>query len=326
MSEKTKAGPSGFTNFADIEKLSPKEKIDIYDRMMTDAQVRQAINDKRFAVISSDWEVLAASPGARDTEIAAFVKRSLDQMRGSVVQAAFGIMNALVHGYSISEMVFKPVETGADAGRWRIEALKPKHPRDYDFDIDPLGNITAIWITDGNGHRSKLPLWKFIIHTSRPEFGRPCGRSDLHAVYKHWWSKDFLLKWWNIYLETYGAPTRFGKYPAGDTAESKQEDLKRVLRDIVNNTAIAIHDDMDVDLVTSAGAAGFEAAIEYHDHQIVMGIVGGGEGYVVSLRRNIEDVVSGDIIKRMVDFNFASVDDYPRFRFKPKKSTASYRA
>lgn len=335
-------GPGGFTEFANPDDLVAKKGLDIYDRMMTDAQVRMAVNYKRFAVISADWDVLPGSADARGAEIAAFVDRSLERMRGSVVQSAFGIMNALVHGYSISELVFTPVESGADAGRWRLEAIKPKHPKDYDFDIDPFGNVTGLWLTDEMGRRSKLPLWKFVIYTYLPEYGRPWGRSDLRAVYKHWWSKDFLLKWWNIYLETYGAPTRVGKYPAGRTAASKQEDLKRVLRDIVNNTAITIPDDMEIEFVAAAGEAGFEAAIEYHDRQIAKGIIGQTltsdegrrvgslalgnvhqetmEDYVTFLRRDIcESVINEQVIRRLVDFNFADVGEYPRFVWQPRK-------
>ncbi|HPI77042.1 MAG TPA: DUF935 family protein [bacterium] len=335
-------GPGGFTGFVNPDELAAGKGLETYDRMMTDAQVRMAVNYKRFAVISADWDVVPGGPGKRDADIAAFAKRSLELMRGSVVQTVFGVMNALVHGYSISEMVFKPVESGEDAGRWRIDAIKPKHPRDYEFEIDPFGNLTGLELIDENGRRSKLPLWKFVVYTYLPEFNRPWGRSDLRAVYKHWWSKDFLLKWWNIYLETYGAPTRVGKYPAGATPESRQADLKRVLRDIVNNTAITIPDDMDIEFISAAGDAGFESAVEYHDRQIVKGILGQtlttGEGahcgsyalgsvhadtledYVSFLRRDIaESVMSEQVIRRLVDFNFADVESYPSFEWRPRR-------
>ncbi len=336
-------GHGGFSDFTNPDDLIAKKGLDIYDDMMTDAQVRMAVNYKRFAVVSSDWDILPAGPDERDAEAAEFVKRCLENMRGSVVQSAFGIMNSLVHGYSISELVFSPIDSGEDAGRWRLDAVKPKHPRDYDFDIDPFGNLTGLTLIDENGARSRLPLWKFVVYTYLPEFGRPWGRSDLRSVYKHWWSKDFLLKWWNIYLETYGAPTRVGKYPAGATAASQQDNLKRVLRDIVNNTAITIPDDMDIEFITSAGNAGFESAVEYHDRAIVKGILGqtltSGEGlhsgsyslgrvhagtmedYVTFLRRDIADTVFNEqIIRRLVDFNFHGLAAYPKFVWRARRS------
>ncbi len=150
------------------------------------------------------------------------------------------------------------------------------------------------------------------------------------------------MKWWNIYLETYGAPTRIGKYPAGATSASKQEDLRRVLRDIVNNTAITIPDDMNIEFMAAAGAAGFEEAVEYHDRQIVKAILGQTlttdegrrvgslalgnvhqetmEDYVTFLRRDLaESVIGEQIIRRLVDFNFADVERYPRFVWQPRK-------
>ncbi|MFA6451099.1 MAG: hypothetical protein WCX65_16605, partial [bacterium] len=141
-------GPGGFTGFMNPDELVARKGLEVYDRMMTDAQVRMAVNYKRFAVISADWDVLPGGPGKRDAEIAAFTRRALENMRGSVVQAVFGVMNALAHGYSVSELVFAPVGSGRDAGRWRLEAIKPKHPADYDFELDPFGNVTGLWLTD----------------------------------------------------------------------------------------------------------------------------------------------------------------------------------
>lgn len=339
-------GPGAFNNFINPDDLVAKKGLEIYDRMMTDSQVRMAVNYKRFAVISCDWDILPASDSDQDREVALLVRQALENMRGSVVQAVFGIMNSLVHGYSISEMVFEPIENGPFAGKWGIKAIKPKHPEDYDFDIDPFGNVTALWLTDEKGTRSKLPMWKFVLYTYLPEYNRPWGRSDLRSVYKHWWSKDFLLKWWNIYLETFGAPTRVGKYPSGATSIAKQEDLKRVLKDIVNNTAITLPDDMDIEFITAAGNAGFESAIDYHDRQIVKGIIGQTltsdegrrvgsmalgnihqetmEDYVTFLRRDLaESVLREQIIRRLVDFNYSSVSDYPKFVWQPRKGKIS---
>ncbi|HOX28218.1 MAG TPA: DUF935 family protein [bacterium] len=335
-------GPGGFSDFANPDDLAERKGLDIYDRMMTDAQVRMAVNYKRFAVISADWDVLPGSSGERDKRIAAFVKRSIERMNGSLIQGVFGVMHALVHGYSISELVFERLSGGEDEGLWGLAAIRPKHPSDYDFELDRFGNLTGLVLIDEYGRKSALPMWKFVIYTYLPEFGRPWGRSDLRAVYKHWWSKDFLLKWWNIYLETYGAPTRIGKYPAGGAAISRQEDLKRVLRDIVNNTAITIPDDMNIEFITAAGDAGFEAAIDYHDRQIVKGILGqtltSDEGrrvgsmalgsihqetlkdYVTFLRADIaESVMNEQVIKRLVAFNFDDVEAPPKFVWQPRK-------
>ena len=57
-------GPGGFTSFANPDDLIAKKGLEIYDRMMTDAQVRMAVNYKRFAVISADWrpEIWPATP------------------------------------------------------------------------------------------------------------------------------------------------------------------------------------------------------------------------------------------------------------------------
>ncbi len=333
-------GPGGFSSFLNPDDLIKRHGLDIYDKMMTDAQVRMAINYKRFAVVSCDWDILPASQSPADIETAALVKSSLENLSGSFIQSLFGITSALIHGYSVSEMIFSPSST--HPGKWALCAIRHKNPADFAFDTDRFGNITSLNLIDETGASIPLPQWKFAIYTYLPEYSRPWGRSDLRSVYKHWWSKDFLMKWWNIYLETFGAPTRIGKYPAGSTSASRQEDLKRVLRDIVNNTAITLPDDMDIEFVTAAGQAGFADAIEYHDRQIVKGILGqtltSSEGmrsgslalgsvhretlddFLSFLRVDIADsVINDQIVRRIVDFNFSDITAYPRFVWKPKR-------
>jgi SPP1 gp7 family putative phage head morphogenesis protein len=155
------------------------------------------------------------------------------------------------------------------------------------------------------------------------------------------------MKWWNIYLETFGMPTRIAQFPAGIYMQSvggenaSQTRLQAILKDIMQATAITIPDDIKLEFkeASMGGSVSFQRAIEYHDLMMIIGIQGqvltqqsGGPGsfalgkvheltkadYTAILRTNLEDVVVGEqVIKQLVDLNF-SVEQYPRFVMMPR--------
>ncbi len=107
-----------------------------------------------------------------------------------------------------------------------------------------------------------------------PRYESPYGTSDLRAAYKHYWSKDILTRFMNLYLEKYGSPTAKGSYKRG-TPKAAQEELLRVLDKIQQETAIVIPEDVQVELLEAnrGGEAGYLQAIEFHDKQISRAIL-----------------------------------------------------
>ncbi|MFQ3550396.1 MAG: DUF935 family protein, partial [Armatimonadota bacterium] len=168
----------------------------------------------------------------------------------------------------------------------------------------------------------------------------PYGTSDLRAAYKHYWSKDILTKFMNLYLEKYGSPTVKGSYKRGTPATSQKELLK-VLEKIQQETAIVIPEDIQVELLEAnrGGEAGYLQALEFHDKQIAKAILNQtlmtDEGIRVGsfalakihlevlkmglrkIKRDLEETIMQEqIIKRLVDFNF-NVNSYPEFSLGP---------
>lgn len=319
--------------------------LDIYDTMMREVEIAQSVNSIRYAVIS-DYEVTPASTDAEDVEVAEFVLWVLENLIcGSVKQAQFDILSGIYRGYSITEKIFDTCKKGRWSGKWYLSKLNPKYAGDYEIKTDEYLNITDL-INTALGSCDKVPINKFIIYTHNPKDGRPHGQSVLRPAYKHYWSKDFLLKWWNIYLQTFGMPTRVAKYPANgyvqtaSGSESSQNRLQAILKDIMNNTAVTVPDDILIDFieVSAGGGLAFQKAIEYHDREIEKAIqlqtlTSGTDGkgswalgevhadtkktYVEYIRDALEDVVFNEqIIRQLVDLNYV-VDDYPKFRFAP---------
>ncbi len=203
--------------------------------------------------------------------------------------------------------------------------------------MDEFLNVRGlIHLRQGFGRQADLPVEKFIIYTYMPGYELPHGQSDLRAAYKHWWSKEVILKFWNMYLEKFGMPTAKGAYRRG-MPKDQQDELLRVLDKIQQETAIVVPEDVAIELVEAqrGGEAGYRDAVEFHNKQIAKAILGqtltSDEGtrvgslalakvhldilsyYLQKLKRDLEETVMREqVIRPLVDFNFGAAR-CPRF-------------
>lgn len=321
-----------------------KGGLKIYDKMRVDDQVKASLALKVNAVLASGWDIEPASQDPADIEIAEFVKAALEGIKGTVNDTLREILTALDYGYSVSEIVWKLEESGDLAGKITIDKIKGKKPHNYYFDADEFGNLKPDGLLSKlflGASQTRLPVDKFVIFTYRKEFSNHYGRSDLREAYRSWWSKDNIIKFWNIFLEKFGSPTVIGKYKTNDQAD--QEKLKTVMSNLQNNTSIAFKDgDMDISLLEAVRRGGndsYEKALDYHDRGIARGVLipdklsaGGQTGAfalgkvhfdmflwtVKELQGTIaENVMDDQIIKRLIGWNFANVTKFPKFRFNP---------
>lgn len=328
------------------DDLIGKRGYAIYDQMQTDAQIRACMSIKKFAVLSKGWEVHPVSDDPSDREAADFVRFALADMRGSIQDVLYNALDALAKGFSVMELNYCVIDREPYKGMIGLASIKSKDPSTFVFDLDDYANIRSLGRagagitypspTSGDA----LPPGKFVIYSYMPRYESPYGTSDLRAAYKHYWSKDILIRFLNIYLEKYGAPTARGTYKRG-TPKSAQEELLKVLDRIQQETAIVIPDDVQVDLMEAqrGGEAGYLQAIEFHDKQIAKAILSQtlvvDEGARVGsfalakvhldvvrmclkkLKRDLEEsVMQEQVIRRLVDYNF-NVTAYPTFSLGP---------
>lgn len=333
------------------DDLIGKRGYAVYDQMQKDAQVQACLTIKKLAVLSRGWEVHPASSKPHDVEVADFVRFALNEMRGSILDVLFNVLDALAKGFSVLEINYRALEKEPHRGRIGIASIKAKDPSTFVFDTDEFLNLKGLTRTiDASRPFDKLrmlrslPADKFVVYSYMPRYESPYGTSDLRAAYKHYWSKDLLTRFMNIYLEKYGSPTAKGSFRRG-TPKSGQEELMRVLDKIQQQTAIVIPEDVQIELLEAnrGGEAGYLQAIEFHDKQISRAILCQtlmtDEGTRVGsfalakvhldvlkmclrkLKRDLEEsVMQEQVIKRLVDYNF-SVSAYPTFSLGPLEDT-----
>jgi len=335
------------------DDLIGKRGYAIYDQMQRDAQVQACLTIKKLAVLSRGWEVHPASNDPNDVEMADFVRFVLEDMRGSILDVLFNILDALAKGFSVLEMNYRILDKDPHRGRVGFASIKAKDPSTFAFNTDEFLNVRGLTRTPaamlGRDLKSRpsiasLDPAKFVIYSYMPRYESPYGTSDLRAAYKHYWSKDILTRFMNLYLEKYGSPTAKGSYKRG-TPKQAQEELLRVLDKIQQETAIVIPEDVQVELLEASrgGEAGYLQAIEFHDKQISRAILcqtlmtdeGSHVGSFAlakvhldvlkmclrKLKRDLEESVMGEqVIRRLVDYNFTA-SSYPTFSLGPLEDT-----
>ena len=111
--------------------------------------------------------------------------------------AMTNMLTHLDYGFSISEPVFDIVERPDGLRAWLIK-LKTRAPHTFTIHTDDYGNVTDIE-QDHAGGQNHLDPKGLILMIHQVEFGIPYGTSDLQSAYRAWFSKDIVVKFWNIY-------------------------------------------------------------------------------------------------------------------------------
>lgn len=322
-----------------------KGGLTIYDEMRLDDEVKGAITLKKHAVLAPGWNIEPASDEENDEEIAEYVNYVFNKMQGSINDFLLQVLTALDYGYSITEIVWDIFDSGPYDGKVGIRALKAKKPHYYEFDTDDYSNLkpnglVQTGILTSSTLEKHLPVNKFIIYVYQKEFGNWYGTSDLRAAYRAWWSKDNIIKFWNIYLERFGSPLAVGKYKTNNP--NSITNLKTILEKLQSKTSITFREgEFDISLLEPQrrSTADYEAALNFYNRSIARSILipdrlmaAGETGaysqakihfdiflwVVQKLRQDIEEIVMEEqLIRRLVGWNFQNVKALPKFRFNP---------
>ena len=321
------------------DTLVSRKGLQIYDKMRLDDMVKASLTLKKFATLAPNYKILPADGSDKAVEIANFIAYTIDNMEGSMNDALFQILTALDYGFSVTEINYEQYDMGEHSGKIGLKNLKTKQPRYYSFAVDKYSNLLDKGLAYNiNGEQKKLPTNKFLIFSYQKEFGNHYGTADLRPAYRGYWSKDTIIKFWNIYLERFANPTVVGKYRSNDP--NSKTNLRNILDGLTAKTSITHRmDEFDIDFLEPSRSAtqDFKEAINYYDKTIARSIlipdrlVAEGETGAYSqakvhfdvflfvlakLRQDLEEVVMNEqLIKRLVQINFGNVTAMPKFKF-----------
>src|SRR3546814_12737192 len=99
-----------------------------------------------------------------------------------------------------------------------------------------------------------LTALKFIIHTHKAKSGLPIRGGLARVAAWAWMFKNFTLKDWVVFCETFGQPLRVGRY--GPEASQKDRDvLFAAVANIASDCAAIIPKGMEIEFGRAEGAS-----------------------------------------------------------------------
>lgn len=284
------------------------------------------------SLLSKRWEIRPGSSEGQDLAIAAFVRDALERVQGSFLDDLRHIAGAIRYGYSIAELVWEPWESRQHGSRIGLRALRDKPPDQFTFDTDVFGNVIGLRQRSGGTYTS-LPVGKFVHFAFESEGENPYGHGLLSRCFWHDWFMREGWKFWAVYLERFGSPLVRATVPRS-TTPTERKDLEDVISSIQQRTGLVIPEGVVIDFVeaTRSGVAGYREFIEEQKEAIAIVVLGqtlttyvgtrGSQALGTVHERTKDDIVAADaeavatvvneqIIRRLVDANFAGVERYP---------------
>lgn len=324
--------------------------IDTFRKMIyEDSQVSAAFNFLVMSTLAKGWEFnYDGKDEDLKEEMTTLIKRSFEKInrnqgiRGGINLAIREMMTSIWAGFSVTEVVWGYDEQLKAQLPTKLKTLPPETIK---FNSDKkLGNLKEVWqfpydvYTSGlfrTTEHVSLPLDRLLIWSYRKDFGNKYGRSDLKQCYKYWYIKDFVLKFWSIFIERYGKPLIWGK-----TRASRMKAMRDQLKHIHTKTdfVVELEDALDI-LETKHEGEQFKELIAYCDKMIMTGflvpsmVINPPEkgaralgdtmmkafGWRIGdIQKDIEFMIN-TLIMWIINFNYPEnkIEAYPKFKFRP---------
>ncbi|MCL9998367.1 MAG: DUF935 domain-containing protein [Erythrobacter sp.] len=290
------------------------------------------LRTRKLAVARLPIEVEPADDSAEAKKDAALIETWLK--RDMLQLELFDMLDAIGKGVSTTEMVWdmKP-------DLWQPSKLHWRDPRFFEFDRVNGTDLLLRGGESGAGEPSPLPAGKFITHYHPSKSGLPIRSGLARIAAWGYMFKNFAIKDWVTFLESFGHPLRIGKYGPNESEENKNI-LHRALLELGSDAAAAFPETMSIEFVDrKAGTAPndlWRSQAEYIDDQLSKAVLGqtnttdakaGGLGSGQAqvhdgVRGDIEDfdammlagTLNRDLVVPMVMFNHGPRKAYPRLK------------
>lgn len=293
-----------------------------------DPHYLSVLGTRKRAVAQMPIEVEAAGPSEEEQADAQLIRDWLD--RDMLEAEIFDIMDAVGKGYSATELIWD-----TRPGLWQPMDLKWRDPRWFEF--DRVNGETLKLRT--MGEPQLLDAGKFIVHFHKAKSGLPIRGGLARVVAWGWMFKNFSIKDWVSFLETYGMPLRVGRYDNGETEENI-DILMQAVADLGADAAAVFPKTMEVQFIDGKGGSApgdlWRSMAEYIDDQVSKvvlgqtnttdakaGGLGSGQAEVHNeVRKDIADAdakmvaatLNRDLVIPLIMFNRGPRSKYPRLK------------
>ena len=137
--------------------------------------------------------------------------------RQSLRGVLWEMMDGCHYGHTAIEKKWRMAEIGPLEGRWVLQRLTPRHPRDIGFDLDPqtleVLHVTRRYAPTKGGvilpdylSDRRIPAEKFLIYTFHPFKSLPYGMGHFRPCYKPAHFISAMYRLWGRAQEKTGIP------------------------------------------------------------------------------------------------------------------------
>jgi len=268
--------------------------------------------------------VKAASDDKEAQRHADFVSAWLE--RDCLEDELFDVLDALGKGFSVSEILWD-----LTGNEWVPQRIIGRDPRWFMFDP---ADMTTVRLRGESGEPQPLDPFKYVVHMTKAKSGIPIRGGLARGVGWAYLFKNFDIKGWVVFAETFGQPLRVGKYGGGATDADKAT-LLRALRGIGQEAAAMIPETMDIEFIKSEVRASsdlYERLANFMDRQVSKAVLGQttttdaiSGGHAVGKEHNevredieradsktLSGTINRDVVRPMIDLNFGAQKNYPR--------------
>jgi phage gp29-like protein len=297
----------------------------VYAELERDDRVYSEMQKRKLAVIGKEWSIEPASEDTQDVKIAEFVENNFKEIKFD--RACEELLDGILMGFKASEIMWDYSE-----GDIWIKEFRGRDSRRFTFGLEnQLRLLTYKNMLEGE----EVPDRKFQLFRFGEKNNNPFGMGLGNKLYWPVWFKKNGVKFWAVFLEKFGQPTPWGKYPPG-TEKAKQDDLLDCLKAMQTDQAIITPDTMIVELLEAARTSSvdsYEKWGNFWNTAITLVILGqeattvGTPGklgeetarsdvrqeYVKADADRLSEWLNDQSIRWIVDYNFPNVKKYPKF-------------
>ncbi|MBF0192276.1 MAG: DUF935 family protein [Magnetococcales bacterium] len=244
-----------------LDSVLRNEGLDLedYEEILRDDQVAATFQQRRLAVTSAEWDVVAGANDRQSRMAADFLRETLQHVGwdGITDKMLYGVF----FGFSVSECLW-----AREGNRIVLDALKVRKQRRFGFDGE--GRLRLLTITAPTGELlPERKFWHFSTGTDHDD--EPYGLGLAHWLYWPVYFKRNGTQMWMVFLEKFGMPTAMGTFPK-TASQEEQRKLMAALGVIQIEGTVAIPDDMRIELIEASrsGTPGYFEMLKSMDGAI----------------------------------------------------------
>jgi phage gp29-like protein len=216
-----------------------------YETILRDDQVKATLEQRRRAVVSSEWDVEPGGTSRKERKAAEFIREQLDALQFDDLTDK--MLYALFYGWATAEIVW---QRGSEV---TIDAIKVRNRRRFAWDW--AGELRLRLPDDPQG----LPMpadkfWTFAVGADHDD--EPYGRGLAHWLYWPVLFKRNGMKFWLYFLERFASPTVIGTHPAG-ALDPERKKLLEACQAVKQDAAVVVPEGTQIALLEAVrGGAG----------------------------------------------------------------------